>query len=151
MNGGNYLNLMKIDDPGIIQAQQTTGSTFNQNMYWDPILANNRLRDSVNMSFQIALSNGTMIFRSCPQGTAGAPVSSYYENMWITPFGLIGMQNISPTAWLHLPPSTAVTASLRIPSGSNVTSPNEGDIWYDSTSKTLKMYITGSVHTFVLT
>lgn len=46
----------------------------------------------------------------------------------------IGIQQISPTAWLHLPSSTISAASLCIPSGTAPTSPNSGDLWYDGTN-----------------
>lgn len=51
----------------------------------------------------------------------------------ITPSGLWGIGQSSPTAWLHLPASTTVSASLRIPAGTAPTSPNAGDMYFDGT------------------
>ncbi len=48
--------------------------------------------------------------------------------------GRVGTGSItSPTAWLHVPASTTSYASVRIPSGTAPTSPNNGDMWYDGT------------------
>jgi hypothetical protein len=47
-----------------------------------------------------------------------------------------------------LAPSTTASATLRIPSGTAPTSPNDGDIWFDGTD--LKMRIGGVTKTFTL-
>lgn len=54
----------------------------------------------------------------------------------------------APTAFLHLIGSTTAKASLRIASGSTVSSPNDGDIWYDGTN--LKMRVGATTKTFTL-
>ena len=55
----------------------------------------------------------------------------------------IGIGTASPTAYLHLKAATTTAATLRIPSGTAPTSPNEGDYWFDSTQKTMMWYGNG--------
>lgn len=57
--------------------------------------------------------------------------------------GNIGIGITAPTALLHLAGSTASVASLRIASGTAPTTPNDGDMWYDSTQKTFIEYLNG--------
>lgn len=47
----------------------------------------------------------------------------------------------SPTASLHTAASTTSSASLIVPAGTAPTSPNEGDVWNDSTQKSLVAYV----------
>ena len=61
---------------------------------------------------------------------------------------LIGLNNGTPTAWLHLMASTTAAASLRMPSGVAPTTPNNGDIWFDGTD--IKMRIGGVTKVFTL-
>jgi hypothetical protein len=63
--------------------------------------------------------------------------------------GLVGIGTASPTAFLHLPGSVAGYASLRIPTGTAPTSPNDGDMWYDGTN--VKFRVGGTTKTFTLT
>lgn len=55
----------------------------------------------------------------------------------------LGIGTATPTAALDLPASVAGAASLRIRTGVAPSSPNEGDIWFDSTQKTLQAYLNG--------
>lgn len=54
------------------------------------------------------------------------------ERMRILSSGLIGVGVTTPTAFLHITGSTTAAASLRIGAGSTPTSPNDGDIWYNT-------------------
>jgi hypothetical protein len=58
----------------------------------------------------------------------------------------IGIGQRNPTAFLHLPQSSASHAPLRIPQGANVTSSNEGEMWNQATPNCLKMNIGGTVY-----
>ena len=49
----------------------------------------------------------------------------------------------TPTAFLDAPASIAAMASMRIRTGVVPTSPNEGDLWFDSTQKALMDYLNG--------
>lgn len=63
--------------------------------------------------------------------------------------GLLAVGTHAPTAFLHLPASTTSYASLRIPSGTAPTSPNDGDLWFDGTN--YKCRIGGVTKTFTVT
>jgi hypothetical protein len=63
--------------------------------------------------------------------------------------GLIGLKVNAPTAHVDITASTTANASLRIRSGTDPTSPNDGDIWFDGTD--IKIRIGGVTKTFVLT
>lgn len=81
-------------------------------------------------AFRLGLSNGNT-FRIADDDTLATNVFMNIERLT----GRIGLYGItSPTAFLHIPASTTTNASLRIPSGTAPTSPNDGDIWYDGTS-----------------
>lgn len=69
------------------------------------------------------------------------------ERMRLSPTGFLGIGTTSPTAYLDLPASTTSAASLRIRSGTAPTSPNSGDVWHDSTQKTLSYYAAGVAQT----
>lgn len=58
--------------------------------------------------------------------------------------GIVGINNISPTAYLDLPASTTARASLRIRAGTAPTSPapNVGDVYQDGTH--VYMYLAGA-------
>lgn len=55
----------------------------------------------------------------------------------------IGIGTNAPTSFLHLKASTTAKSSLRVPVGTSPTSPNEGDIYNDSTFKHLMAFIDG--------
>jgi len=57
--------------------------------------------------------------------------------------GLIGIGLTSPTAQLDIAASTTAKASLRLQAGTAPTSPNTGDVWNDSTQKTMQVYEAG--------
>lgn len=63
-------------------------------------------------------------------------------------FARVGLGIVAPTAWLHVPPSTTSYASLRVPSGTAPTSPNDGDIWFDGTN--IKIRVSGVTKTFTI-
>ncbi len=55
----------------------------------------------------------------------------------------VGVASGSITAALHIKASTTSTASLRLDAGTAPTSPNEGDLWADSTQKGIVMFANG--------
>lgn len=55
----------------------------------------------------------------------------------------IGVFSGSITAALHVKASTTATASMRIDAGTSPTSPNEGDMWSDSTQKAMIAFSDG--------
>jgi len=57
--------------------------------------------------------------------------------------GYMAMGHATPTAFCHPAASVAAAASLRIPAGVAPTSPNDGDIWNDSTQKAYIAYLSG--------
>lgn len=61
----------------------------------------------------------------------------------------IQLGGTAPTAFLHLKASTTAAASLRVPAGTAPTSPNEGDVWQDSTQKALITFASGVKQTLV--
>ncbi len=54
-----------------------------------------------------------------------------------------GFGTNTPTAWAHFKASTTARATARIPVGTAPSSPNEGDIWNDSTQKSMQMFEDG--------
>lgn len=62
--------------------------------------------------------------------------------------GSIGILN-DPTALMDLGASTTSQASLRLRSGTDPTSPNDGDIWYDGAN--LKICVAGNIKTLSFT
>lgn len=82
-------------------------------------------------------------------GFDGSDVS-YFTNGGVRSIEINASQNVgvgiaaaSITAGLHLKASTTSAASLRIAAGTAPTSPNEGDMWGDSTQKSLYTYTDG--------
>ena len=63
--------------------------------------------------------------------------------MQLTAGGFLGVGVAGATAFVHPAASTTAAASLRIPSGVAPTTPNEGDIWNDSTQKDMVTYVNG--------
>lgn len=63
--------------------------------------------------------------------------------------GMIGIHQPAPTAFLDLPASTTARATLRLRTGSEPTSPNDGDVWQDGTD--LKIRINGVTKTVTVT
>lgn len=59
----------------------------------------------------------------------------------------VGNSSTVPTAYVTITASTANVAALRLMSGATVTSPNDGDIWYDGTN--IKCFIGGVVKTII--
>jgi hypothetical protein len=60
--------------------------------------------------------------------------------MTIKATGRIGLTGITaPTAWMHLPASTTVAASLCVPHGTAPTSPVNGDIWTDASGMYVRL------------
>lgn len=55
----------------------------------------------------------------------------------------IGIGTNAPTSFLHLKDSTTAKSSLRLPSSVSPTSPNEGDLWNDSTDFAYIMFVDG--------
>lgn len=51
------------------------------------------------------------------------------ERLTVKSTGRVGINNTSPSAWLHLPAATTTVASLRFPAGTDLTSPGDGDAW----------------------
>lgn len=82
---------------------------------------------------------------------AGADVDVRMEsdtdsNAWFhdgTGVGAVGQGTASPTAFNHMRASTTAMATYRVPSGTSPTSPNEGDVWNDSTQKAMQMFEDG--------
>lgn len=59
---------------------------------------------------------------------------------------------VSPTANLHIGPSTTAQALMRLEVGPAPTSPNDGDIWLESNTLTgLKIRISGVTRTITIT
>lgn len=54
-----------------------------------------------------------------------------------------GFGTDTPTAWAHFKAATTARATMRIPVGTAPSSPNEGDIWNDSTQKALQAFEDG--------
>jgi hypothetical protein len=75
---------------------------------------------------------GPIMFHTHPNPSSGI------LRLRITNTGLVGIGNVTETAFLHLPAATTSYASLRITSGVAPTSPNAGDIWYNGTSLFLR-------------
>lgn len=61
----------------------------------------------------------------------------------------IGIGTETPTAFLHLKAPTASIATTRWPPGTAPTSPNGGDMWNDSTQRTLTGFFNGITNVFV--
>lgn len=62
---------------------------------------------------------------------------------WDASNSRLGVGTNSPTAFIHTTASTTGAASLNIPAGTAPTSPNEGDVWNDSTQKSLTLFSDG--------
>jgi len=86
-----------------------------------------------------AFTAGSVLFA----GTSGVYNQDNSKLFWDDTNFLLGIGTASPTAFIHTSASTTSYASLRIPTGTAPTSPNEGDIWNDSTQKSLKGRIDG--------
>jgi hypothetical protein len=112
-----------------------------------------RLRASIQSStpgysfFDIMLStnsshNAAQTYIRCSSGyTSGGNVGyQFVQNYYATYFG---STETAPTALVHIQGSTTSTASLRVLSGTAPTSPNNGDMWNDSTQKSFYHYCNG--------
>lgn len=106
------------------------------------------LRDgnhNLAIGYDIALSNidgnGQMSIKNALFGSGLTATGST-----IPTNGLLGAFVASPTARLDIIGSSTSAASLRIRSGSAPTTPNDGDVWYDSTDKALNVYVNNIMH-----
>lgn len=81
---------------------------------------------------QQVLNNQTTLFEMLGNGNSG--------------FGATG-----PTALVHIGASTTGRAGLRVVPGPAPSSPNNGDMWIDSTAHTIHVRINGVTKTFTLT
>ena len=52
--------------------------------------------------------------------------------------------NVAPTALVHTTGSTTARSSIRVESGTAPTTPNDGDLWNDSTRKCFEVYVAGT-------
>jgi hypothetical protein len=68
--------------------------------------------------------------------------ASHVDETGIYQVAGLGVGN-TPTAFLDAPASIAAMASMRIRTGVVPTSPNEGDLWFDSTQNALMDYLNG--------
>lgn len=83
-------------------------------------------------------NSGRILFES-----ATNKVSEDANLFWDATNSRLGIQQVTPTAAVDLPASATSAASLRIRAGTAPTSPNEGDMWVDSTRKILMSYTAG--------
>lgn len=87
----------------------------------------------VSGAFLRAIGNATWTDTSAPTdfhimlSDAGSVTPT--ERLTVKSKGRVGVNNTSPGAWLHLPASTSLEASLRIPVGVAPTTPGNGDMW----------------------
>ena len=78
--------------------------------------------------------------------TSGSPSLNAQSN------GRIGVGVVTPTAKLHISPSTTSEALMRLEVGPAPSSPNDGDIWLESNTLTgLKIRISGVTRTITIT
>ncbi len=63
----------------------------------------------------------------------------------------VGTATTVPTAYVHINSGTTSTAQIRLNLSTAPSSPNNGDIWFDAATNTLKMQISGVTKTFVMT
>lgn len=87
---------------------------------------------------------GSIIINNAASGTAGTTPT--WNTGWIfKPDGTAGNDatNVVPTAWMDFLASTTAKAALRIRAGAAPTSPNDGDIWNDSTAHIIKSRVNG--------
>lgn len=102
-----------------------------------------------------APASQSVVFYSYSKGIAGTtPVTgnlTFGSNinaagntdvMFLSDTGKLGLVNIA-TAFLDAPASTTAAASFRIRAGTAPTSPNEGDMWADSTQKANMSFTAG--------
>jgi hypothetical protein len=100
------------------------------------ILANNQSQ-STTLAFNGVRGSGNLFISA-----AGS------SHVLIQPGGRTGIGSTvgsAPTAHAHIAASTTAAASLRIPTGTAPTSPNEGDIWHNSNN--LLFFTNSTTHT----
>lgn len=141
--------------------QYKNGSSFagSSNLHWD----NSNIRLGIGTSSPattLEINEASPVFRitnnndasstsiyALNGGDAGLYLSAVGWSVWLDRSGKIGTNNItSPTAWLHLPSSTTGAASLRLAGGVTPTSPNDGELWNDTTSHHLKVRLNGTTY-----
>lgn len=82
-----------------------------------------------------------LAFFTKPGSPSNTAMTQY---MTLTSTGLLFVGGTTtPTAFIHAAASTTSAASMRIAAGTAPTSPNEGDMWVDSTQKAVLMYADG--------
>jgi lysophospholipase L1-like esterase len=73
--------------------------------------------------------NRNFAFQSTSNRFRIIDLTSSTEALTINSTGMVGINNVSPTAWLHPAASTTVLASLCLPHGTAPTAPVNGDMW----------------------
>lgn len=106
--------------------------TFNAKSYSSAV---HYIRSDVASALQFFSNGGTGI-ATAASGTAGGTVTFSYP-VYSAPNGQIQLGNnvsFSPVSWVDVAASTSSFASLNIGSGSNPSSPQNGDLWYNGTN-----------------
>lgn len=129
----NAAGTLAISASGNIALSALGALTFTGTL---PIASGGTNNSSAYTAGSVVFSNGT----SLTQNNANF--------FWDNTNSRLGIGSSSPTAKLDLAASAAAASSLRIRSGTAPTSPNDGDIWFDSTAKTLKASLGGLTETF---
>jgi parallel beta-helix repeat protein len=122
--------------------------TIQQHRFWQTIAGKGDIsgdfsRDFIGMSARFDGNSGSpndmfQIYRTGTTGSAFAVLDNAANyGMRVMPSGRTGLANISsPTAWVHIGAATTTEAAIRLQTsgGTNVSSPNSGDLWWNGTN-----------------
>jgi hypothetical protein len=131
-------NATSANNSNFFGYQTGSGSTGSNNI----IIGTN-----ISLTGSNSINIGGVLFGTGTYNTtSGSPSLNAQSN------GRIGVGVVTPTAKLHISPSTTSEALLRLEVGPAPSSPNDGDIWLESNTLTgLKIRISGVTRTITIT
>lgn len=141
-NPGGQYSVIELTNSGVIQTQ----------IYWDNtngITVFNSSAGHINIDINSVLALG--IFNSGGVGIGAAPSDPGTGGLHVTGVTGIGTAASSST-FLKLAAATTAKSVMQLTVGGPPTSPNDGDIWFESNTTTgIKVRINGVTHNFTIT